>query len=183
MIPRFAIAITCLALTTGAARADELHAESATEPTTYVSSGVAAGVDKMIDWIYGEVGIDAAHRMSSNWWLHASFDSVARIGYGPADGRVMIVSPVLAWYTLRLGGEARSCSATGVACFLAGGDLAYRTGGDGHFGVVSRAGIDLGGTHLRARVEGSLMFNSCGGQEDCFFDAGLGLKLGAVYLW
>jgi len=178
VLHRSSAAIACFVASIGTASADE--------PSSYVSTGGAIGVASAIDWLYGEVGIDVGHRTTTAWWLHANLDAVARIATGPTN-RVMFVGPEPRWYAVRIGLERRGCRDDGAVCLLGGVDLGYRTssvGTDVH--VVGRAALELGGARVRVRSEASLLLAGCGDVDpdsDCFFDAGIGWKLGAVYQW
>jgi hypothetical protein len=155
------------------------------EPSGYVAAGTGVGLGASEDWLVGTVVVDAG-LPSGSLVLHGAVETVARFVTGPWN-QARLVGPDRAWYGARAGIEREWCRVDDVACFVAGVDLGYRTSRfDSNIYVLGRAGIDVGGPHVRFRSEAWLLLAGCGNiapDDDCFFDGGLGLKLSVGYQW
>lgn len=141
-------------------------AESSTAPSTYVQGGVMAGGNE--GYFTAGASAEAGKRVAPSVWLHGSFtEGAAGELFATGNGTIM---------QARVGADAMPCSASGVLCAFVGADVGYQhtqfsgtsdpwfCDGDANDCMgnpidesrsraigVARAGLDIGGTHLRWR--------------------------------
>lgn len=166
------------------------QAQAAPAPAhLYVSADAIGGADTSVDWMAGGGGITAGYRLSDTLWFRGRIDTIARVGYGTLPGDASLHSPTQAHADALVGVETRRCTSP-ATCFTVGADAGLRSP-DSRYGagieVVPRVGLDVGNDHLRFRpsVEAKVAWISgydteLGGVLPAF---GLGVSLGAAYLW
>lgn len=151
------VVLGALLVTTGVAAAEPpgvtATASAAPQgaPETYVAVGAMLGMDELLD---GQVAVDGGYHLRGSLWAHALVGT-GIVGDDQGGGPV---------HQGRFGIEARRCTAPkGLLCGYTGVDLGYQTATwhsnegnsmdehhDDAIGVV-RAGLDIGGDHVRVR--------------------------------
>ena len=153
------------------------------EPSRYVATGAVVGSDERL---LSEGGtIEGGARLTGGLWLHAegavgATERLAGIGFTdllfPWPGTDRFAAGNGMFEQARLGLEQRACTATRVTCLWGGVDVgvahtswsaepsspqwaSYMTIDTWGTLAVARAGLDIGGKHLRVRpsVEGGFV--------------------------
>jgi len=163
--------LASLLAATSVAHADPLavaaHASDSAAPTTYVQGGLMLGGAE--HYSTGAFSAEVGKRLVPHLWVHGSVaDGFADLPGATGSGSIRQV---------RAGADAMTCTGSGVYCAYLGGDAGYqrtqfsgywnkfwpdtgvdytmpvnkRVGGrEGMIGVA-RAGLDIGGKHVRWR--------------------------------
>ena len=158
------------------------HADTVTD---YVSAGPTIGLGGEQDWLTGGADLDAGHRLSQTWLLHAHYGASWRIGDGNINGGTMLVHPERGVSDVRAGFLAEPCHG-GRVCWFGGADAGYRFGYVDGVIVTPQFGLDItaGSVHVRPAVEWTISYARSGVPElNILPDMALQLGVSAGYAW
>jgi hypothetical protein len=155
----------------------------------YMSAALTGGADDAADWVAAGGGVAGGYRLNDTLWVRGRIDTSARVGYGAINQGPTFHAPTQAHVDALVGIETRHCSSAAV-CWTAGSDAGVRTP-DSRYGagfeIVPRLGLDVGSEQLRFRpaIEAHAAWlggfdNETGGALPAL---GIGLSMGAAYLW
>ena len=169
--------------------ADDGGAATAPAPAKfYMTAAVTGGADEAADWLAAGGGIAGGYRLNDTLWVRGRIDTSARVGWGAFNQGATFHSPTREHVDALVGLEMRRCSSAAV-CMTLGSDAGVRSPDSKYgtgFEMVPRVGLDVGGEHLRFRpaVEAHVAWASGFDTEIGVLPAlGIGLSLGAAYLW
>jgi hypothetical protein len=189
---KLVVVFSMLAATSVAQAQPSPTAPSKVTAAQYVETDLVVGGTAPVAGPSIVLAAQGGYRLSQALWLHGEVsygDARDDQGRGPAE-------------QLHAGLEGRTCIVHGVLCGIAGADLGYQHGSwtsdrratdmetVDALVVVPRAGVDVGGDHVRMRlgVETDLALagrhrDTAGTMSPTNVVTGIGLGLGVAYQW